>query len=164
MKVWVFLMMALLAPWSMAESVKIAVVDMERALFNSEAAKVSAEQFQADNKADIDKLKAIRAEVASLNEKLEKEGDIMSEEERRKQAEKINAQREEYQYYARKLQQQENNWKRGFFESKLPELEKILKKLIEEGGYDIVLQAGTVVFASPKVDLTSLLLERLNAK
>lgn len=164
MKVWVFLMMALLAPWSMAESAKIAVVDMERALFNSEAAKASAEQFQADNKADIDKLKVIRSDVASLNEKLEKEGDIMSEDERRKQAEKINAQREEYQYYARKLQQQENNWKRGFFESKLPELEKILKGLIEEGEYDIVLQAGTVVFASPKVDLTSLLLERLNAK
>jgi outer membrane protein len=163
-KVWVFLMMALLAPWSMAESAKIAVVDMERALFNSEAAKASAEQFQADNKADIDKLKVIRSDVAALNEKLEKEGDIMSEEERRKQAEKINAQREEYQYYARKLQQQENNWKRGFFESKLPELEKILKGLIEEGEYDIVLQAGTVVFASPKVDLTSLLLERLNAK
>tara|TARA_R110001583_G_scaffold34171_8_gene115007 strand:- start:7000 stop:7119 length:120 start_codon:yes stop_codon:yes gene_type:complete len=39
-----------------------------------------------------------------------------------------------------------------------------LKALIEEGKYDLVLQAGAVVYSAPAIDLTKPLLERLNGK
>ena len=36
--------------------------------------------------------------------------------------------------------------------------------LSEEGGYDVVLQSGAVIYSAPTADLTKLLLDRLNAK
>jgi len=143
---------------------KVAVVDMERALFLSEAAKTSVAQFEVDNKTDIEKLKALEKDLLGLKEKTEKDADVMSDDERRKLANDYEQKSTEYKFYGRKLQQLEQKWKREFFQTQLPQLEKLLKAIIDEGGYDVVLQSGAVIYSSPKTDLTKLLLERLNAK
>ena len=70
----------------------------------------------------------------------------------------------EYQFYGRKLKQLEDKWKKELFNEQLPELEKLLKEIIDEGKYDVVLNSGAVIYSSPSVDLTKLLLERLNTK
>jgi len=155
---------ALLMNTAMAEGTKIAVVDMERALFLSDAAKASVKQFEQDNQSEIGKLKGLEKQLRSLKEKLEKEADVMSEDERRKATNDFEEQSTEFKFYARKLQQTEQKWKRDFFQTQLPDLEKLLKAIIDEGGYDVVLQAGAAIYVSPKADVTKLLLERLNAK
>jgi len=155
---------ALLMSTAMAEGTKIAVVDMERALFLSDAAKASVKQFEQDNQSEIGKLKGLEKQLRSLKEKLEKEADVMSEDERRKATNDFEEQSTEFKFYARKLQQTEQKWKRDFFQTQLPDLEKLLKAIIDEGGYDVVLQAGAAIYVSPKADVTKLLLERLNAK
>ncbi|WP_430459725.1 OmpH family outer membrane protein [Thalassolituus sp. LLYu03] len=147
-----------------AEAPKVAVVDMERALFLSEPAKASHVQFEKDNKNDIDKLKDLQQTLLKIKEKMDKEGDVMSEEERRKQANAFEETNTEYKFYGRKLQQAEQKWKQDFFQTQLPEVEKSLKAIIDQGGYDVVLQAGAVVYSAPQADLTKLLLERLNSK
>ncbi|MFL0807014.1 MAG: OmpH family outer membrane protein [Oceanobacter sp.] len=143
---------------------KVAVVDMERALFLSDAAKVSAKKFEKDNKADISKVKGVEKELLALKERLEKDGAIMSEDESRKIRSQYDKKAEEMQFFMRKLQQQDQQWRRQFFQSQLPELEKTLKAIIDNGKYDVVLQAGAVIYHAPDVDLTKVLLERLNGK
>lgn len=147
-----------------AEAAKVAVVDMERALFLSNEAKTSHAQFEKDNKNDIDKLKTLQQSLVGMKDKMDKEGDVMSDEERRKMANSFEETNTEFKFYGRKLQQAEQKWKQDFFQTQLPDVEKSLKAIIDEGGYDVVLQAGAVVYSSPKVDLTKLLLERLNSK
>lgn len=161
--IWVAFLSCLAVFASAAES-KVAVVDMERALFLSDAAKVSIKKFENDNRADIDKLKALQQDVLKTQKTLEQEGDIMSEDERRKVLSGIEEKSQEFQFYSRKLKQLEDKWKRGFFNEQLPELEKLLKSIIDAGDYDIVLNAGAVIFAKPTVDLTKQLLEKLNAR
>ena len=58
----------------------------------------------------------------------------------------------------------EQKWKREFFQKQLPDIEKLLKAIIDEAGYDVVLQSGAAIYVSQKADITKLLLERLNAK
>lgn len=143
---------------------KVAVVDMERALFLSDEAKKSITKFQGDNKTDVDKLKALEKDLIAMQEKLQKEADLMSESERKKVGSKFEEKRTELQFFARKLQKLEQEWKQAFFQKQLPTLEKLLKAIIDEGKYDVVLQSGAVVYTSPKADITKKLIERLNAK
>ncbi|MAY14515.1 MULTISPECIES: OmpH family outer membrane protein [unclassified Thalassolituus] len=164
MRWFIAVMAALCVQVAAAEAGKVGVVDMERALFLSDAAKVSIKQFEADNKTDIEKLKGLETDLLALKEKTEKDGDVMSDDERRKLANDYEQKSTEYKFYGRKLQQLEQKWKREFFQTQLPQLEKLLKAIIDEGGYDVVLQSGAVIYSSPKTDLTKLLLERLNAK
>lgn len=162
---WILAMAAtLLMNAAMAEGSKVAVVDMERALFLSEAAKTSIKQFEADNKADIEKLKDLEKALRDLQEQVQKNADVMSDEERRNSANDFEEKKAEFQFFAKKLQQMEQKWKREFFQAQLPELEKLLKAIIDEAQYDVVLQSGAAIYVSPKADITKLLLERLNAK
>ena len=143
---------------------KVAVVDMERALFLSDAAKKSIKKFESDNKADVDKLKGLEKELLKIREKLEKDADVMSDSEASKLKNQFEEKGTEFQFYARKLQKLEQEWKQGFFKSQLPAIQKLLKEIIDEGKYDVVLQAGAVVYTSPKADITKQLIEKLNAK
>ncbi|MBL35207.1 MAG: hypothetical protein CMI03_14975 [Oceanospirillaceae bacterium] len=161
---WLLMVLATVFVQVAAAETKIAVVDMERALFLSDAAKSSYQQFQNDNKRDVDQLKSLEADLISIREKREKDGAVMSTDEMNKLQSEFEEKGKEYQFYQRKLQQLDQKWKRDFFQSKLPDLEKLLKAIIDEGGYDVVYQAGAVVYANPDLDLTKLLLERLNAK
>ena len=160
---WLLMVLATVFVQVAAAETKIAV-DMERALFLSDAAKSSYQQFQNDNKRDVDQLKSLEADLISIREKREKDGAVMSTDEMNKLQSEFEEKGKEYQFYQRKLQQLDQKWKRDFFQSKLPDLEKLLKAIIDEGGYDVVYQAGAVVYANPDLDLTKLLLERLNAK
>lgn len=165
MRVLATLIMGLLVQTAMAAGAgKVGVVDMERALFLSDAAKTSIRQFEKDNQPDVDKLKGLQGELIKLKEKIEKEGDVLSDDERRKLANGYEEKTAEYKFYATKLQQLEQKWKQEFFQTQLPNLERELKAIIEEGGYDVVLQSGAVIYSSPASDLTKTLLDRLNAK
>ncbi|MEC8443080.1 MAG: OmpH family outer membrane protein [Pseudomonadota bacterium] len=143
---------------------KVAVVDMERALFLSDAATAAVKEFEKANQSDIDKLKSLQEDLMAAQKRVETEGDIMSDDQRRELKNEVEQKTQEYQFYGRKLQQLEEKWKRDLFNKQLPELEKTLKALIDEKGYDVVLNAQAVIFKSPEADITKLLLERLNAK
>lgn len=161
---WFLILSALFAfNTASAADLKVAVVDMERALFMSDAAQSGVKAFEQSNKADIDKLKGLEKELMASRERLEKEGDIMSADQRRTLSNEMQQKGQEYQFYVGKLKKQEDAWKREFLNQQLPELEKILKKIIDEKGYDLVVNAQAVVFTSPKADITKLLIERLNS-
>ncbi|WP_221799676.1 OmpH family outer membrane protein [Oceanobacter mangrovi] len=160
----VFLMLiALVSPLALAET-KVAVVDMERALFLSDEAKAAAKKFEDDNAEAIGKVRSLEDAMMALKEKKDKDGDIMGQDELNKLASDYDEKARERQFYLDKLQKQDQQWRQGFFRSKLPSLEEKLKSIIEEGKYDVVLQAGAVVYSHPSADLTKVLLERLNAK
>lgn len=164
MRLIVMAAVAALLSGTAAAANKVAVVDMERALFLSDAAKASSKQFEKDNQSDIEKVKKLEQAMLKLKERIEKDGAIMSEEENRKARSSYEEKAEEMKFFMRKLQQQDQQWRRQFFQSKLPDLEKTLKAIIEEGKYDVVLQAGAVIYHAPDVDLTKILLERLNGQ
>lgn len=147
-----------------AADVKIAVVDVQKALLLSNTAKASFKKFEKDNKKEVKKLKDLREKLLKLKEKLQKNSDVMSESERSKLTSSYEEKATEFKFYSQKLQQQEKKMQQEVFQKLLPKAEGLLKKIIDEGKYDLVLQAssGIVVFATPKVNLTKKLLDSLN--
>ena len=143
---------------------KIGVVDMEQALFLSDAAKVSIKAFEKENQEEVNKIKGLQEDLMKLKEKLEKEADVLSEAERTKLGNSYEQKATEYKFYAQKLQQAEQKWRQSFLQDQLPNLEVQLKAIIDKEGYDVVLQSGAVIYRAPTVDLTKQLIDRLNAK
>jgi len=145
-----------------AHASKIAIVDMERALFQSDGAKASFKQVEDQFGDDLVKLKNLEEGITSAQEKLQKDGAIMSDEEQRKLRNGIKENQSEYQFYANKLQQAEGQWRQQFFRANLPRIQEILKKLIEEEKVDMVLNGQAVIHVAPELDLTKKLLLKLN--
>jgi len=165
MKTWTKLLAASLffiASFAMAEGNKIAVVDMERALFQSDGAKASFKQVEDQFGDDIEKIKALEKEMVAIQEKLQKDGAIMSDDEQRKARNEIKEKQSEFQFFAGKLQEAEKQWRAQFFRASLPRLQEILKNLIDEEKIDVVLNGQAVIHASADLDLTKKLLNKLN--
>lgn len=161
MRLFITVLLMGFASLTMANT-KIAVVDMERALFLSNAAQNSLKKFEKDNQSDVDQIKAIQQELIDIKNKSETDADVMSDDERKRLASRFEEKSATYQFYAKKLQQAENQWRQAFFQEQQPNIERELKALVDKGKYDVVLQAGAVIFAQPSVDITKQLIDRLN--
>jgi len=145
-----------------AADTKIAIVDMERALFQSEGAKNSFKQVEEQFGDDLVKIKNLEKGIKDDQQKLQKDGAIMSDDEQRKIRYNIKENQSEFQFYAGKLQQAETQWRQQFFRANLPRIQEILKKLIEEEKVDMVLNGQAVIHVTPELDLTKKLLIKLN--
>lgn len=141
---------------------KIAVVDMERALFQSEGAKASFKQVEDQFGDDLVKIKELEKVLTEHQQKLQKDAAIMSDEEQRKMRNTIKEKQSEFQFFAGKLQQAEQQWRQQFFRANLPRLQEILKTLIEKEKVDVVLNGQAVIHVIPELDLTKNLLNELN--
>ena len=164
MNKWITLLAATLSLTisSAALASKIAVVDMERALFQSEGAKASFKQIEDQFGDDLVKIKALEKELMESQKKLQKDGAIMSDDEQRKMRNDIKEKQSEYKFFGGKLQQAEQQWRQQFFRANLPRLQEILKGLIDEEKVDVVLNGQAVIHVSPDLDLTKMLLNKLN--
>lgn len=164
MRILLCLFLSVFAVTSWAEGSSIAVVDVQKALLLSNTAKSAFKKFEKSNSKEIKKVKDLQKKLLKLKEKLQKNADVMSDSERNKLTSSYEEQSTEFKFYAQKLQQQEQKMQQEVLKKLLPKAEKLLKKIIDDGKYDLVLQAtsGIVVFAKPKVNLTKKLLDSLN--
>lgn len=152
----------LLASQFASADTKFAVVDMERALFQSNAARESFKQVEDQFGDDLAKLKKLEQALMDAQNKLKKDAAVMSDEEQRKLRNQMKENDSEYQFYAGKLQQAEAQWRQQFFRANLPRLQEIMKSLIDAEKVDIVFNGSAVIDVKPELDLTKKLLDKLN--
>lgn len=162
MRLFLALVLALTTQFALANG-KVAVVDMERALFLSNAAQASLKKFEKENQSEVDKLKELQQDLLALKEKNEKDADVMSDDDRRKLSSQFEEKSATYKFYAQKLQQAEMKWRQDFFQEQQPRIEKVLKEMVDKEKFDVILQAGAAIYVSPEADLTKKLIDRLNA-
>jgi len=164
MNIWKMLLAATLSITLSAGvlATKIAVVDMERALFQSEGAKASFKQVEDQFGDNLVKIKELEKELIDSQTKLQKDGAIMSDDEQRKLRNAVKEKQSEFQFHAGKLQQAEQQWRQQFFRASMPRIQDILKGIIAEQKVDIVVSGQAVIHVTPELDLTKILLDKLN--
>ena len=141
---------------------KIAVVDIQRVIFTSDVAKVRQKQLQSEQEfVELQaKYDSISSEVKSLQKKIEVGRDTMSRDQAAENQKKMEYLRADYELVARKLQAEVQQLQGKIMEELQPQIQAALKA----EGVTLLLQREAVIFAAPTMDLTSKLLERLNAK
>jgi outer membrane protein len=154
-------LLAMTATFAQAE-MKIAVVDMQRAVLASDEAKVAVEKFRGEKKSEIDTITTLELELKSIQDKIAKDGEIMSEEERRKLKNSFEEKATTYKFHRQNMQKAEQQELQALAQQMEPKMQTALKSIIDENKYDLVVRPEMVIYNAPGTDITKLLLERLN--
>ena len=141
---------------------KVAVLDMARALFESEIAKEVDTQFSQQTANDQQKVRDLATEAQSLQQRLQQDGEVMSDAEKQDLASEIESIGVQYQYLVQKLQQQQQQLQQQFQQAYAPNLIQAIQAVVEEDGYDLVLRAEAALHFRTAYDITAKVTARLN--
>ncbi|MEQ8857852.1 MAG: OmpH family outer membrane protein [Pseudomonadales bacterium] len=158
------LLAVLLVAGSAAAEMKIAVLDTQRALIESEEAQQLLQAAQGDLEGDQNKVNALGQEIQAMQEQLQKDVEVMSPAEQRKRAGEIEDKQMQYQFEVNRLQKQVQDRRQDLLQQMAPKIDAVLKDLIEVEGYDLILQRGSLLYANSKHDITRKVTEKLNEK
>jgi len=158
------LLLASFAPRAFAQ-VRIAVVDMQRALNETEDGRRAKAQLKRLFKRRQQALDAKQTELKKMKEDVEKQRDVLSRQALQKRLEEYQKAFIElqttYVEYQRELAQKEAQLTKGILER----MQRILRSIGQSQGYTVIVERneGGVVWAPDNLDLTSDLIRRYNA-
>lgn len=148
-------------PTAQAEDYKLGAVNAIKVLEESPQAERARASIEKEFSPRDKQLVATQKELKALEDKFSKDGAIMSDAERTKmERDIINKKRD--------LKRDQDEFREDFNLRRNEEFSKIQKEILEaiqkvakDNNYDVVLSDG-VLYASPKVDISNLVIEYLN--
>ena len=163
-RIWAVLAISVLvcvSPIAFAE-VKIAVVDVQRAILNSEEAKRLLVQIQEEFRTDENKIGSIQTNAAALLERLQKDADVMSEDEKRRIQQEIESYNNDFVYERQKLQKAINTRQTELFSGTEAKIQRAIEDLVLKNDYDMILPRGAALYVGDLYDITRKVTEKLN--
>ena len=159
----VFAFMALLVSAASAwADVKIAVVDLRAAIMQSDEAKVKEQKLKSSLSQDEADAVALSKEIQKLQDKLQKDQAVMSQDEVRDLQKKIDDKKMDFSFKSQKIQKSQKDAMQDLISNMAPKVEKALNEIAKENKYDIILRSEVVPWANDKLDITPELIKRLN--
>ena len=149
------------APVVSAE-MKIVVLDPVRAILESEEAKVLAEAANKEMQPEQEELRASAEEMQALQAKLQKDGAVMSDSERRKAIKDLESMQADLQFGSQKLQKEAQDRRQEILQALAPKYEKVLSDLIQIDQIDLILSPNQLQYANAKHDISRRVTEKLN--
>lgn len=149
------------APVAQAE-MKIVVVDTVRAILATEEAQVLIEAATKEVESERVELEGLASQFQSLQERLQKDADVMSDAEKRKVQKDMEDIRIDIDFGSKKLQKEAQDKQNEILQVLAPKFEKVLKDLIEVEGIDMIVAPNAVVYANSIHDITRRLTEKMN--
>lgn len=156
---------ALLAAPAFAE-VKVAYVDLQKALNMSQAGASAKEEISAQVKEYEAEFKNKQDQLMQMKNELEKQGALLSEAARSEKEREYQQQLKDLQRFQKDVQEELQQKDSAHTKRILNELYEILQQLGEEGGYTLILEKneGAVIYADASIDLTDALIEAYDAQ
>lgn len=141
---------------------KIAVLDMATALLNSEVARGVEQELQTETSDDQNKLRNLATQGQQLQERLQKDGEVMSEAEQRRVVGEIQEIQNQYQFLLQKIQTLSQERRQQFQQTYAPNLVQAISEVVEEEDFDIVVRAEAALYFDNSFDITARVTEKLN--
>jgi outer membrane protein len=147
------------APVVSAE-MNIVVLDPVRAILESEEAKVLAEAANKEMQPEQEELRAAAEEMQALQAKLQKDGEVMSDSERRKAIKDLESMQADIQFGSQKLQKEAQDRRQEILQALAPKYEKVLSDLIQIDQIDLILSPNQLQYANAKHDISRRVTEK----
>jgi outer membrane protein len=156
-------LLALVSTAAAAADLKVAFVDMQRALNESNSGKRAKNDFRSEISRLQSKLQRQQGEVQSLKDELDKKGMLMRDEERRNLQDdytrKLRDFERSYKDSKEELQQKDNEVTGAI----IRDLAYVVRNVGERGGYTVILEKGSLLWAMPSIDITDQVIREYNA-
>ena len=141
---------------------KIAILDMNRALFNSDVAIEVDEEVRAETAEDQQEVRQLAEDAQELQDQLEQDGAVLSEAEQRRITGEIQEIGNQYQFLVQKIQTIVEERRQQFQQTYSPNLVQAISEVVEEEGYDIVFRSEVALHFRNAYDITARVTEKLN--
>lgn len=141
---------------------KIAVLNYQMALLESNAAKKYAVDSEKRFGPRIQKLKTLEDQAKQLQDNLIKNGSKMKQAERERLELELNQKARDFQLQSKELNDSKMKADQDMLKIIKPKLDKAVEDSLKTGGFDLVLESGAVVDVKPQYDITKQVIDRLN--
>jgi len=161
-----FLVLASLVSIPALAQGKIAVVDLGAAIFGSDIAQKRQTELQARSEyASLQaKYDSTVADINALQKEAESKRLTWSESEAADYQKRMEYLRADIELTARKLESEVRSLQNSIINELQPKAQEALQELVEQEGVTVLLRSEAVLMASPELNLTPKLTERLNQK
>lgn len=151
------------APGVGGAEVKVGFVNVDKVLSQAPQAQAARERIEAEFAPKDDELLKQQKDIRGLEDKLMRDGDIMTEAQRRKLEQEIRSMKRDFRRSQDEFRE-DLNLRRSQELSKLQRVVfDVIQKLAEDEKYDLILSDG-VVFAGSRVDITESVITRLKTQ
>jgi len=154
---------ALVSTAAASADLKIAYVDMQRALNDSNAGKKAKNEFRSEISRLQGKLQRQQQEVQALKDELDRKGPLMRDEERRNLQDdytrKLRDFERDYKDSKDELQQKDNEVTGAI----IRDLAYVVRNVGERDGYTLVMEKGSLLWAASSIDITDEVIREYNA-
>ena len=140
----------------------IVVLKAKKAMFATEKAIALGQNLSAQVKPQTIRLDAMGQELQALQQRLEADKDIMSNDEVQKLQAEIQAVSVEYQKLKQYLSNVKLQVEQEFLANMRPVLDKVLRQLVEENDISLIINGQSVIYSAAGIDITSKVVELLN--
>jgi len=142
--------------------VKIAVVDVQTAILQSEEAKRLLKQIQSEFKDEEDKIRALQSEAAAILEKFQKDADVMSDAEKVRLQKQIESKNNDFVFFRQKLQRSIEERQKELFSGVDAKVQKAIEELVLADDYDMILPRQAALYVGDLYNITRKVTEKLN--
>lgn len=154
-------LLAFSTPAALAE-VKIAIVDVQGAILQSEEAKRLLQQIQDEFKDEEDEIRQIQTDAAAMMERLQKDAEVMSDVEKRRIQQQIESKNNDFVFFRQKLQRQVEERQQELFAGINGKVQKAVEELVKSDDYDLILPRQAALYVNPVYNITRKVTEKLN--
>lgn len=158
----VVLFVAALASMPAFAEMKVAVLNYQMALLESDAAKKYAVDAEKKFGPQLNRLKTLESDAKRIQDRLVKEGDKLVQSERERLELEFKQKARDFQFQSKELNEAKAIADRDMLKQLKPKLDKAVEEVIKKGNYDLVLERGAVVEVKPQFDITKQVIERMN--
>jgi len=158
---WVLFSAVLLATPAFAE-MKIAVLNYQMALLESDAAKKYAVDAEKKFSPQLNKLKTLESDAKRIQDRLMKEGEKLRTADRERLELEFKQKARDFQFQSKELNDAKAVADREMLKQLKPKLDKAVEEVIKKGNFDLVIEQSAVVEVKPQYDITRQVIERMN--
>ena len=160
----ILIVAALFASLNVAAQGRIAVVNLEVAIMQTDEAQARMESLrnQEDYKSDKEEFDALRAEYDALVATIQKDMSVMSVDEQQNARKKLASKQADLEHVAGKLQQAEQLAGQEILQDMSAKVQEVLRDLISTEGIGLLLQRNSVIHADAGYSITAKVTDKLN--
>jgi outer membrane protein len=133
---------------------KVAVINMQQAVLDTAEIKKASTDLETKYKPRTAELEKLRTDLQEIQQKLQAGGDKMTAQAQSELTAQGQRKQRELQRLSQDLQEEVDGVRNEVLGKSGRQMQDVVKKLAEERGVDVIVDAGSTLFVKPVLDLT----------
>lgn len=141
---------------------KIAVIDINQALGETEEVKSRSQEMQTDLKDETEKMQKLYDDISQIEQRMQKESMTMSQKEKQDLQDKRQSKMIEFRSLQQMVEKRRKQGSQEIMQAMQPKVMDAVSEVAQAEGYDLVVVKEAVLFNNPGMDITNLVTKKLN--